>query len=61
MIKEISRTKELEKLFPSTPLNSPEHLKAIEEMNEEMAKVRRDYIRKAAESERSASECYINC
>ena len=41
-------------------LDSLEDIKVIEEMNEAMRNVRRDYLYKSAMSEISASECYVN-
>ena len=56
MIKEVSRSKklreELDKMSPPTLLDSPEHWKAILEMNDSLEKMRRNYRYKSAEAER---------
>jgi len=42
-------------------LNTPEDLAIIERMNQHMAEVRRDFIIKNANSERSAANVILTC
>jgi len=59
MIENVSKTEQIIKRLKKKKiltLNRPEDIKAIEEMNIEMEKVRREYTVKNAKSERSASE-----
>ena len=42
-------------------LDSPEDLAAIQRMNEHMAEVRRDFITKNANSEKSAANFILTC
>lgn len=65
MYKNLSRSKEIISRLKSEGKvkdlsNDPEFLKKVSEMNKYMEEVRRDYIVKAALSERSAAKVILN-
>jgi len=64
MIKKINNTEafieKLRKEGKVRTLNSPEDIKAILELNKQMEEVRRDFINKNNESEKSATQTYLD-
>ncbi|NTW14396.1 MAG: hypothetical protein HGA31_05195 [Candidatus Moranbacteria bacterium] len=65
MIKTIHKTEEinarLEREGKVTVLDKPEHLEAIRKMNEQLERVRREYMIKSSKSEQSAAKVILTC
>jgi hypothetical protein len=64
MIEKINRTEEIMNRLKSegkfSYLNAPEHIEAIEKMNKEMKKLKREYITKDKLSQISAAKTILN-
>lgn len=59
MIVRICHTESIKKHSITTVLNSPKHIAAIKELNGEMETVRRDFILKNYNSEKSAASSIL--